>query len=129
MRLFLWIFGVAGVANGVWMLLGPEAWYNELPAGVPDTGPLNLHFVRDIGAAFTTFGLALCIAAEIPRYRRAAVTITALFYGLHALIHVFDLIGGRLPAGHWLEDLPGVFAPAVLLAILSLPRWWHDEAV
>jgi hypothetical protein len=129
MRLFLWIFGAAAVANGLWMLFGPEAWYNELPAGIPDTGPLNLHFVRDIGAAFTTFGLGLCVAAEMPKYRRVAVTMAAVFYGLHALIHVFDLIGGRLPAGHWLEDLPGVFAPAVLLGVLALPRWWDDEAL
>ena len=127
MRILLWIFGATGVANGLWMLFAPAAWYEELPAGVPDTGPLNLHFVRDIGAAFLTFGIALCAAAELPQYRRPAIFVAALFYVLHALIHVFDLISGRLPADHWLVDAPGVFAPAILLVLMLLPRWWGRE--
>ena len=49
---------------------------------------------------------------------------TALFYSLHALVHVADLLAGRLAADHWLVDLPGVFVPAIGLAVLSLPRWW-----
>jgi hypothetical protein len=124
MRIFLWIFGVSNIANGVWMLVAPEAWYHELPAGVPDTGPLNLHFVRDIGAAFVTFGLGLCAGAEIVRYRRAAITIAAVFFGLHAAIHVYDILAGLLPAHHWLEDLPGVFVPAIILIVLALPNRW-----
>jgi len=126
MRAVLWILGAPNVANGIWMLISPEAWYTGLPAGVPDTGPLNLHFVRDIGAAFITAGLGLCVAAELPRYRRAAVTGAAMFLGLHAAIHVADLIAGRLPAEHWLVDAPGVFAPALALIALSMPRFWRD---
>jgi hypothetical protein len=129
MRAFLWIFGLGNIANAIWMLVAPEAWYHELPAGVPDTGPLNLHFVRDIGAAYATTGLALCAGAEMPQYRRAAIAGAAVFLGLHAAIHVFDLVTGLLPATHWIEDLPGVFFPALLLAVLSLPRWWRDTHV
>ena len=125
MRALLWVFGVANIANGIWMLVSPERWYHDLPAGVPDTGPLNLHFVRDIGAAFVTFGLGLCIGAEVPRYRRATVTLAAVFFGLHAAIHVYDILAGLLPPHHWLEDLPGVFVPALILLVLSLPRWWE----
>src|SRR5581483_2403752 len=51
MRLAYTILGLLNVANGVWMLLAPASWYYRLPAGVPDTGPLNPHFVRDVGAA------------------------------------------------------------------------------
>ena len=79
MRALYWILGLSAVANGIWMLWSPEAWYHELPAAIPDTGPLNLHFVRDIGAAFLTFGLGLCIGAEIQKYRRMAVTMAATF--------------------------------------------------
>ena len=50
MKTILWILGVTGLANGLWMLLAPESWYHGLPAAVPDTGPFNAHFVRDIGA-------------------------------------------------------------------------------
>ena len=119
-----WVLGLTNVANGVWMLVAPEAWYHDLPAGVPDTGPLNLHFVRDIGAAFLTFGIMFCATASQAHRRRDVVLAAAVFFVLHALIHVADLMSGRLPSDHWLVDLPGVFAPAILLVVLALPRWW-----
>ena len=54
-----WIFAIFGavcVANALWMLAGPLHWYRELPAAVPDTGPFNPHFVRDIGWASSPSG-------------------------------------------------------------------------
>src|SRR5262245_21152199 len=56
------VLGVAALgnlANGAWMLADPVHWYENLPAGVPDFGPVNEHFVRDIGCAFMVLGLAL----------------------------------------------------------------------
>ena len=123
------ILGLMSLGNGLWMLFAPEAWYHDLPAGVPDTGPLNLHFVRDIGAAFATIGVAFLVAAARPAARRGVLLAATLFYGLHALIHVADLVAGRLGAGHWLVDLPGVFAPALLLGVLCLPRFWRAREV
>lgn len=38
---------MAQSANGLWMLLGLESWYHNLPAVVPDTGPFNHYFVRE----------------------------------------------------------------------------------
>jgi uncharacterized protein YjeT (DUF2065 family) len=128
MQAIFWIFGLVNVANGLWMLLAPEAWYHDLPAGVPDTGPLNLHFVRDIGAAFTTIGIAFLAAAPRPSQRRGVLLAATVFYVLHALVHVADLASGRLHAEHWLIDLPGVFLPALLLVVMSLPRWWKKVA-
>lgn len=127
MRMVFWLLGVVNVAHGLWMLASPVSWYHRLPAGVPDTGPLNLHFVRDIGAAFTTIGVALCVAAPDAPRRRGVLLAVTLFFVLHALVHVADLVGGRLPAGHWLTDLPGVFVPALALLVLCLPRWWPRE--
>ncbi|TMA37348.1 MAG: DUF4345 domain-containing protein [Deltaproteobacteria bacterium] len=125
MSLFFRLFGLVNVANGLWMLAAPASWYHGLPAEVPDTGPLNVHFVRDIGAAFTTIGVALWLAAPAARRHVGVLRATALFYGLHALVHVSDLCAGRLAAGHWLVDFPGVFLPAIVLGVLSLPRWWE----
>jgi len=126
MRAIFWLLGLLNLANGLWMLLSPETWYHHLPAGVPDTGPLNVHFVRDIGAAFTTIGVAFCVAAPTAPRRRAVLLAATLFYGLHALVHVADLVSGRLHAEHWLIDLPGVFLPAIVLGLLCLPRWWKE---
>jgi hypothetical protein len=128
MRTVFLVLGLLNLGNGLWMLLAPAGWYRGLPAGVPDTGPLNVHFVRDIGAAFTTIGVAFLVAAPDARRHRGVLLAAALFYVLHALIHVADLASGRLDADHWLIDLPGVFAPAILLVVLSLPRWWREPA-
>lgn len=115
----LGVFALGSVANGVWMLADPELWFTDLPAGVPDFGPYNEHFVRDIGAAFLTFGAALGWAALRPAARLPLVAVTALFYGLHAAGHVYDTARGFVDAHHWWLDLPGVYLPALLLGLLT----------
>ncbi|HZP40623.1 MAG TPA: DUF4345 family protein [Candidatus Binatia bacterium] len=125
MRLAYTILGLLNVANGVWMLLAPASWYYRLPAGVPDTGPLNPHFVRDVGAAFTTIGVAFLATAPRAERHREVLLAATLFFALHALVHVADLASGRLGPAHWAIDLPGVFLPALVLAALCLPRWWR----
>jgi predicted anti-sigma-YlaC factor YlaD len=111
--------GLANLANAAWMLVAPADWYHHLPAGVPDTGPLNNHFVRDIGSAFIVLGVALLWAALRPALRVPLLALSALFYVLHALVHVTDTLAGRLPSHHWLVDLPGVYLPALLLVVLT----------
>jgi hypothetical protein len=127
-RAFYGIGGAVTLANSVWMLLGPASWFASLPAGVPETGPFNAHFVRDIGAfyAVAAFGFAWC--ARHPDRSYPVHVGLALFFGAHALVHVADLLGGRLPAHHWLLDVPTVFVPAVLLAVLALPRMWRGTS-
>ena len=123
MRIFFVILGLVNLGNGLWMLAAPASWYHGLPAAVPDTGPLNPHFVRDVGAAFLTIGVAMLVAARRPAARRGVLLASTLFLGLHAAVHVADILTGRLGPSHWWIDLPGVFVPALLLAALSLPRF------
>ena len=117
--LFL-ILGLGNLANAVWMLAGPMHWYTELPAAVPDTGPFNPHFVRDIGCAFLTAGAALCWAAFAPALRFPLVATATLFLTAHALLHVYDTGVGNLPGDHWWLDAPGVYLPAALLVWATL---------
>lgn len=115
MSTFLWIFAVVNFANGVWMLADPAGWFTGIPAAVPDTGPFNPHFVRDVGVAYcvTGIGLAWC-AQNLDRALPVLVGIV-LFNAGHSVTHVADIIEGRLPASHWLIDIPGVFAPTAAL--------------
>jgi hypothetical protein len=76
MRTVFLVLGLLNLGNGLWMLLAPAGWYRGLPAGVPDTGPLNVHFVRDIGAAFTTIGVAFLVAGD-PARRAVAPALVA----------------------------------------------------
>lgn len=122
--LFYVALGAGSLANGLWMLLSPASWYAGIPAAVPDTGPLNYHFVHDLGVVFSVVGLgAFWSARNLDQCRPVHLGIT-LFYVGHALVHVAEISVGRLPADHWLIDLPLTFAPALALAALSLPAVW-----
>jgi hypothetical protein len=110
------VVGIGSIANGVWMLIEPGHWYEHLPAGVPDTGPLNAHFVRDIGCAFLAMGGAAVMAWRRPAWRTPLATVVAAFFVMHAILHVHDTVRGLLAADHWWLDAPGVYAPALLLA-------------
>ena len=118
-RWALGLFAAANLANAAWMLADPAGWYATLPAAVPDTGPLNTHFVRDIGSAFAVMGCALLMAAARPALRVPMLSAVSLFYVLHALVHVTDTVAGRLPASHWAIDAPGVYVPAAIMVALT----------
>jgi hypothetical protein len=111
------IFGLGSIANAAWMLAGPMHWYTDLPAAVPDTGPFNAHFVRDIGCAFLTAGSALVWAAFAPAWRWPLVALATLFLTTHAVLHVYDTARGFLPRDHWWLDFPGVYLPALVLLV------------
>ena len=112
------LFGAGSLVNGIWMLLDPPGWYVNLPAAVPDTGPLNEHFVRDIGSAFVVMAVGAVVAAFRPALRLPLMALTSLFYWLHALVHVTDTLAGRLASSHWAIDFPGVYLPALLLVVV-----------
>jgi uncharacterized lipoprotein YbaY len=114
--------GLALAANGLLMLSDPAGWYGLVP-GVPATGPLNPHFVRDIGCAYLVAGLAMAGLAFNERMRPAALA-GALFLTLHAFVHVADAMAGRGHADHVLAEFAGVFAPAAValwLVLSSVP--------
>ncbi len=113
--LVLGLMAAGSIANGAWMLVAPGNWYTDLPAGVPDTGPLNAHFVRDIGCAFLTMGVALGWAALRKAVRAPLVAVAAVFFVAHALLHIHDVARGLLDSDHLLLDVPGVYLPAVFL--------------
>jgi hypothetical protein len=113
-------FAAGNLANGLWMLANPGHWYIHLPANVPGTGPLNEHFVRDIGCIFLLIGVVLAIAVFKPRFRLTALLFATGFYAAHALVHVYDSMRGLLPPGQWRYDFVPVYGAALLLIVLSV---------
>ena len=112
----LWVLAALNLANGLWMLAAPAGWFHDLPAAVPDTGPLNPHFVRDVGGTYVTMGAALAWAALRAADRVPLVAMVLVFHVLHAGAHVMDTLRGRLPPSHWAIDFPGVYLPTIIVA-------------
>jgi hypothetical protein len=110
-------------ANGLAMLAAPADWYLAMP-GVTGTGPLNLHFVRDIGCAYLVAAGGLAWMWRDPQAWRAAMAGSA-FLALHALVHVGEMIAGGFDVHHLhylLSDLPGVFLIPAFALWLSWPQ-------
>jgi len=118
-RLLAVILGIGLASNALLMLAVPAAWYAAVP-GVPQTGPFNPHFVRDIGAAYLVAGAALVGFAASPQLRPAAQA-GAAFLILHALVHLWDAAAGREQAHQLLHDLASIFLPAVLAVWIAWP--------
>ncbi|CAF1065451.1 unnamed protein product [Didymodactylos carnosus] len=99
------IFSMGNIINGLWMLIEPSHWYYNLP-GVPESGPLNVHFVRDVGCIFFISGVGLLIAAFSIEYRLPLFTINTSFYMMHMFVYIHEVISGRLRPGIFWTDLP-----------------------
>jgi hypothetical protein len=127
--LVLLLFGLGNVSNALWMLRSPVNWYLNVPASVPDFGPLNEHFVRDLGAMFLVAGTLLLYSAFHASWRKSAVALNLGWYAVHSFIHVYDTLRGAVQPVHFLIDLPLVYFPTVLLAGLAfLVRSSRDRA-
>lgn len=114
------ILGLGLGVNGLGMLYAPEAWYRNVP-GVMETGPANLHFIRDIGCAYLVAGLSLLWLARSPRRAWPAAFAGGVFLALHALVHVQDTLAGREHMHRLASELPTVFLPALLALWLAWP--------
>ena len=112
------LFGAINVGNGLWMLFFAQNWFNTLPAGLHDTGPLNKHFVHDVGMVYFLCGFALLYCAQNLSKSLYLYLAVVLFFVGHALIHIVEILVGLLPPSHWLIDMPLIFIPALILIAL-----------
>ena len=81
--------------------------------------PMNLHFIRDVGCAYFVVALGPLALARSPMRARPAALAGAAFLVLHVMVHVWDFTAGREHAHGFLNDLPGVFLPAILTLWLA----------
>lgn len=109
--------GVAALANGVFMLAAPEAWYFAVP-GVTTTGPFNQHFIRDIGLIFLFVGTAFLTGAALPRYRLVLWAAPTLWLWSHALFHFWEVAVGICGPSAIARDFPAVTLPALIGTVL-----------
>jgi len=119
LRIFYYFMGAVSVGNGLWMLFAAQNWYFTLPAGIEDTGPLNTHFVHDIGLVYLISGIGgLYCAKYLTNCWKVHLGVMFFTVG-HALIHVVEILIGLLPKSHWLIDLPLIFVPAIFMLAIT----------
>jgi len=98
LRAALVVLGALNAASGALALIAPDTFFDQIGR----YGVENSHYVGDVGAFVLAFGIAVLVAAWRPSWRVSVLALGALWYGLHALNHAFDV--GQAPS-----DARGIF--------------------
>lgn len=123
MNIYIRVFALFNLANGLMMLIAPMTWY-ELTPGASDSGPFNVHFVRDIGIAFTAAGAGLWLAVGNAAWKPASAAIVAMiFLGGHGILHFVEMFAHHLDLGAALRDAALIVIPAAIAV------WWAVREV
>lgn len=114
--------GALSLGTATYMWVAPQHWYAMVP-GVQATGPLNIHFARDVALAYLASGAALVWAGL--RIDRSAALCGSAWLILHALFHIWIWLHRGAPADTVaLTNFAGVQLPAfiALFAALNLRK-------
>ena len=112
------VLGALAIANGIFMVLSPEAWYYAVP-GVVERGPFNQHFIRDIGILYVLMGLGFAFGIKVVAARFWLWLAPSLWLLGHALFHVWEVMVGICGPASLIEDFAGVTLPAILGLTIS----------
>jgi hypothetical protein len=123
MTIYIRLFALFNVANGLVMIIDPMTWYLLTP-GAAETGPFNVHFVRDIGIAFVAAGAGLWLAVGDSAWKPASTPIVAMiFIGGHGILHFVEMFAHHLELTAALRDLALIVVPA------AIAGWWAVREV
>lgn len=122
-RLGLCAVGLIYLVNGAWMIAAPNGWYWAI-AGVAATGPMNPHFMADIGLAFLASGVGLLMGLRAGATAAAFAVAGATWPVLHALFHVWLWLAHGFPRAADIAaiEVISVVGPAALGAALAFIR-------
>jgi hypothetical protein len=112
----LWGLVVYYLATGLYISVLPLVFYETGP-GVSDTGPYNMHFLRDVGFAFTVS--ALGIAYGLRRNLKPLLVFGTAWLAMHGLFHLILWFMHPSFEGA-VNDLVLVVLPAAVATYLGL---------
>lgn len=120
-RLGLVVLGLFHLVNGLWMLADADSWYAAVP-GVIQSGPMNHHFVADIGFAFAASGAGMIAGAQSGMKWAVVALAGATYPALHAFVHVWEWIADGIPHDprQMMSDAVGV----MLVSFLGFALAW-----
>ncbi|GAA6154245.1 hypothetical protein [Pseudoteredinibacter isoporae] len=119
------LLGLGSLANAVLMIAAPESWYWVVP-GVPDRGPFNQHFVRDIGIIYLLIGASFTYGAVYPKNRCVLWLFPTAWLAGHGVFHIWEVIVGICGPESLLEDFAGVTLPALLASGICYASYTSD---
>lgn len=117
MRLTLVLAGTINLALGLLALIAPGTFFDE----VGRYGLENTHYVGDNGSFTAAAGLGLLLAVNRPSWRAPLLWVGAIWFGLHALNHLFDVGEAR-------SDARGIIDTAALALVAVLTAFLAKEA-
>jgi hypothetical protein len=117
MKLTLALAGAVNLALGLLALIAPDTFFDEIGR----YGVENTHYVGDNGAFTAAAGLGLLLAVNRPAWRAPLLWVGAIWFGLHALNHLFDIGEAR-------SDARGIFDTVALALVGLLTAWLAREA-
>jgi len=114
----LWGLAVFYLITGLYIAGAPLVFYENGP-GVSDTGPYNMHFLRDVGFAFTVSSLG--IAYGLLRKLKPLIVFGTAWLAMHGLFHfVLWAVHAAPTSESALIDLVLVVLPAALVTYLGI---------
>jgi hypothetical protein len=108
LRAILVVIAVFHVALGLLALVAPDTFFDQ----IGHYGVENSHYVGDVGAFYLAFGIAAGLAVSRPSWRAPLLWLGALWYGFHAINHVFDTGEAKSEARGWSDAILLAFGAA-----------------
>jgi hypothetical protein len=121
MRAVLAVAAAFQIVTGALALIEPGTFFDEIGR----YGVENSHYVGDVGAFMLAAGVALAICVVRPSWRAPILWTGAVWFGLHALNHAFDIGEARSDARGWADTILlalGAIGSAYLANLSSTTR-------
>ena len=82
------------IVTGAMALIAPDTFFDEIGR----YGVENSHYVGDVGAFLAAAGIGVLVSVNRPAWRAPLLWVGAVWFGLHALNHLFDVGEARSDA-------------------------------
>jgi hypothetical protein len=89
------------IVLGLLALVAPDTFFEQ----IGHYGVENSHYVGDVGAFYLAAGIAFGISVVRPAWRAPLLWLGALWYGFHAINHLFDTGEAKSESRGWGDTL------------------------
>jgi hypothetical protein len=117
LKAILVVIAAYHIVIGLLALVAPDTFFDQ----IGHYGIENSHYVGDVGAFILALGVAVGISIWRASWRAPILWLGALWYGFHAINHVFDTGEAKSEGRGWGDSLAIAFggAAAAWLARVS----------